>query len=337
MVEAEYFIRLENNVVQCVLCPRSCIIEDRKYGDCHARRNHEGTLISEVYGKIAARNIDPIEKKPLYHFYPGSEILSIGTSGCNFHCSFCQNFMMSQYDIRRHIEVEHFLPSDIAAQSIKSKNNIGVAFTYNEPTVNFEFMIKTAELVKDKGQKTVMITNGYINSDPLKRLIDKIDAFNIDLKGFSDAFYRKYSKGTLEHVLNTIKSVSKWNKHLEITNLVIPTINDDEDEFEEMCKWIVNETGEDTVLHLSRYFPRYELNQYPTPAEVLFQLFDIAKAHLKYVYLGNIATEIHSNTICPHCGKKLIERTYYNIINKGTDDEGKCKGCGNLIFKNFRK
>lgn len=336
MIEAKFYTKSDNNTVQCNLCPRLCIIEAGRFGNCHARKNQSGTLFSDVYGKISARHFDPIEKKPLYHFYPGTEILSIGTTGCNFHCSFCQNFTLSQYDVRRHVDCENFSPADIANISNKHRKNLGVAFTYNEPIVNYEFMMDTAELVKANGQKTVMVTNGYINDEPLDGLIKYIDAFNIDLKGFNDAFYRKYTKGTLSPVLNTIKKVANCNKHLEITSLIIPTINDDEDEFEDMCKWILNETGSNTILHLSRYFPRYELNQYPTPAEVLFKLYDIARSVLKYVYLGNIATEIHSNTFCPHCGKTLIERTYYNIENKGTDEEGRCKSCGSLIFKHFK-
>ncbi len=335
MTEASFYIKLEENKVKCELCPRNCVIESGKYGNCNARRNRSGLLISEVFGKISALNFDPIEKKPLYHFYPGSEILSIGTTGCNLHCIFCQNFSISQCDGVQHVDVSNYSPADIELKSLKTKRNIGVAFTYNEPIVNFEFVLETSTLVKRNSQKTVLVSNGYINQKPLNQFIDVIDAFNIDLKGFSANFYQKYTKATLEPVKQSIKSIAQSGKHLELTNLIIPSINDDETEFEEMCKWIAGEIGEETVLHLSKYFPRYKLDQYPTPPETLFELFDIAKNYLKYVYLGNIATEIHSNTYCPSCGKLMIERTYYNIKLKEVDETGKCKSCGKQLFKYF--
>jgi len=332
VTEAQFYTPLENNAVGCNLCPRNCIIEAGKFGNCKARRNRNGTLISEVYGKIAALNSDPVEKKPLYHFFPGNEILSIGTTGCNLHCVFCQNFALSQCDIRQPVSVKGFTPEELAALSLKKKNNLGVAFTYNEPTVNYEFMIRTAELVKQNNQKTVVVSNGYINPDPLKILLKNIDAFNIDLKAFDDNFYKKYSKASLDPVKNAIKIIAKSGKHLEITNLVIPTLNDDEFEFAEMCDWIAKETGRDTVLHLSRFFPRYELDQYPTPPETLFTLFDIAKEKLNYVYIGNMATELHSSTYCPTCKTLLIERTYYNTRKHAISPEGKCSQCGKLIM-----
>jgi pyruvate formate lyase activating enzyme len=335
MTEASFYIKLEENKVKCELCPRNCVIESGKYGNCNARRNRSGLLISEVFGKISVLNFDPIEKKPLYHFYPGSEILSIGTTGCNLHCIFCQNFSISQCDGVQHVDISNYSPIEIELKSLKTKRNIGVAFTYNEPIVNFEFVLETSTLVKRNSQKTVLVSNGYINQKPLNQFIDVIDAFNIDLKGFSTNFYQKYTKATLEPVKQSIKSIAQSGKHLELTNLIIPSINDDETEFEEMCKWIAGEIGEETVLHLSKYFPRYKLDQYPTPPETLFELFDIAKNYLKYVYLGNIATEIHSNTYCPSCGKLMIERTYYNIKLKDVDETGKCKSCGKQLFKYF--
>jgi len=333
MTEASFYIKLEEKKVKCELCPHHCIIDPGKYGNCCARRNHSGVLVSEVYGKIAALNFDPIEKKPLYHFYPGSEILSIGTTGCNLHCCFCQNHSISQCNNILHNDISNYTPAEIAEKSLKAKGNIGVAFTYNEPIINIEFVLETSHLIKQNNQKTVFVSNGYINQSPLEQLIDTIDAFNIDIKGFDLDFYKKYTKATLEPVLQTIKRIALSGKHLELTNLVIPTINDEETEFEEMCKWIAGEIGDETVLHLSKFFPRYKLDQYPTPAETLFELYDIAKTHLKYVYIGNMATEIHSNTYCPSCGKLMIERTYYNMKQKGVDDTGKCKKCGKQIFK----
>ncbi|MDA3930694.1 MAG: AmmeMemoRadiSam system radical SAM enzyme [Prolixibacteraceae bacterium] len=333
MNEALHYTKLENNQVQCKLCPRYCIIEEGRFGDCHARRNRHGVLSSEVYGKLSAMNTDPIEKKPLYHFFPGKEILSIGTMGCNLHCVFCQNHALSQCNNRKPVLKKNIHSDDLLDLIIKDQNNIGISFTYNEPTVNYEYVMEIARLVKMRSKFTVMVSNGYINPDPLALLTEYIDAFNIDLKGFNNSFYKKYSKATLAPVLESLLQIKKSGKHLEITNLVIPTINDDEDEFEAMCKWISRELGEDTILHLSRYFPRYELSQYPTPPEILFHLYDIAKNYLNHVYLGNMATELYSNTSCPKCKHTIIERTYFHIVKSGITDDGKCIKCGTSIIK----
>jgi len=292
MYEASFYTKLDDRKVECTLCPRNCVIEEGKFGNCNARRNRNGILSSEVYSRISAMNMDPVEKKPLYHFFPGKEILSIGTTGCNLHCVFCQNHTLSQCNNRTPVLIKNLSPSELTDVAIKTKKNIGLAFTYNEPSINYEFVME-----------------------------------------FSDLFYKKYTKATLKPVLKTIKRIHKSGKHIELTNLVIPTINDDEDEFEAMCKWITNETGKDTVLHLSRYFPRYELSQYPTPAEMLFNLYDIAKSYLNHVYIGNMATEIHSNTFCPNCNATLIERTYVHINQSGIDDLGNCIKCGTNVIK----
>jgi len=333
MNEALFYTKQNDNFINCQLCPRNCIVEPGKFGNCHARRNRGGIFSSEVFGKLAAINLDPLEKKPLYHFYPKKEILSVGTTGCNLHCIFCQNHTLSQCDNRKPVLIKNLSPQELASLALKTKMNIGLAFTYNEPIINFEFMVGTAELVKKNGQFTVMVSNGYINSEPLDVLLETIDAFNIDLKAFDEPFYKKYSKATLDPVKETIKKIARSGKHLEITNLVIPAMNDEDDEFEEMCNWIVQETGENTPLHLSRFFPRFELDQYPTPAETLFRLFDIAKSKLKYVYIGNLATEIHSNTYCPNCRQLLIERTYYHTKLKDIDLIGKCGKCGTKVIK----
>ncbi|HKM92512.1 MAG TPA: AmmeMemoRadiSam system radical SAM enzyme [Prolixibacteraceae bacterium] len=332
MHEASFYIKLDDKKVQCILCPRNCVIDEGKFGNCNARRNRNGVLSSEVYSRIASINVDSIEKKPLYHFYPGSEILSVGTTGCNMHCVFCQNHTLSQSNNRNPVLIKNITPEELLQIASDSPKNLGIAFTYNEPTINFEYMIEAARLFKMNGLKTVMVSNGYINRDPLEMLIQYTDAFNIDLKGFSETFYKKYTKSTLKPVLDTIIQIAKHDKHIELTNLVIPTLNDDEDEFEALCKWIVKYLGKDTVLHLSRFFPRYELDQYPTPPEMLFNLYDLAKVYLNYVYIGNMATEIHSNTYCPSCGKLLIERTYAYNKRKGIDDLGICIKCGEKIL-----
>lgn len=332
MQEALYYTKLENHKVKCLLCPHACIIEEGHFGNCNARRNRNGTLVTEVYGRISAINTDPIEKKPLYHFFPGKQILSLGTTGCNLHCVFCQNHELSQCDAKKPLLKKNIDAEELTSLALRTKNNIGLAFTYNEPITNYEYIMDTFRLAKMQNLSTVLISNGYCNLDPLALLTQYTDAFNIDLKGFSNNFYRKQTKSTLEPVLKSIQQIAKDGKHLEITNLVIPTLNDDEGEFEEMCKWIKNETGENTPLHISKFFPRYELDQYPTPPETLFHLFDIAKSHLNHVYLGNIATEIHSNTMCPNCSNTLIERTYFNISTKGIDQEGHCIKCNERVI-----
>lgn len=335
MHEASFYSRQENRQVQCHLCPRNCIIEDGRFGNCHARRNRNGMLSSEVYGRISACHSDPIEKKPLYHYYPGEEILSVGTTGCNLHCIFCQNHTLSQCDNRKPVIIKNIAPGELLNLARKKKHNIGVAFTYNEPIINYEYVIDTARLIKMEDMHAVLISNGYINPDPLDMLLEYIDAFNIDLKGFTKRFYQKYTGASLQPVLHSLKKIAKSGRHLELTNLVIPGANDDDDEFDNMCRWIANELGKDKVLHLSRFFPRFELNQYPTPPELLFHFYDLAKKHLDHVYLGNMATELHSNTYCPQCEQLLIERTYFNIVKKGVDGEGKCQRCGMPVFKHF--
>lgn len=335
MHEASFYNKIENHQVQCFLCPRECIIAEGKFGDCHARRNRNGVLYSEVFGRLAAFNTDPIEKKPLYHYYPGSSVVSVGTTGCNMHCTFCQNHNISQCRFRKPSTIYNKTPEELEQIVSSTPNNAGIAFTYNEPVVNYEFIMDTARLVKMAQKKTIMISNGYINRDPIHMLLEYIDAFNIDLKGFTNDFYKRYSKASLKPVLKSIKRIAKSGKHLELTNLVIPQVNSDEEDFEAMCKWIAEETGKDTVLHLSRYFPRYEMDQYPTPPEMLFELYDIARTHLNFVYLGNMATELHSNTVCPKCNNLLIERTYYHIKMKGIDHSGICKDCGTQVLKHI--
>jgi pyruvate formate lyase activating enzyme len=333
MNEALFYEQLSEKSVQCTLCPRECTIAEGRYGNCHVRRNRDGVLVSETYGKLSAMGLDPIEKKPLYHFFPGSGIFSVGSVGCNLHCVFCQNHTLSQCNTRKPPIIKVVTAEELVDIALGTEQNIGIAFTYNEPIVSYEFVIDTARLAQKAGLKTVMVSNGYINTGPLDGLIDCIDAFNIDLKGFTDRFYQKLTKATLEPVKSCLAKIARANRHLEITNLVIPTYNDDEEEFESMCQWIAEELGDGTVLHLSRYFPRYGLDQYPTPPEILFGLYDLAKTYLKHVYIGNLATELHSNTICPGCGKTMIKRTYYHINKKGMDASGCCTACNTKVIK----
>ena len=246
--EAKYYQSLKDGVVQCTLCPHNCIIREGKSGICRVRINKEGKLITEVYGYVSAIHSDPIEKKPLYHYYPGSTILSIGSYGCNLRCVFCQNCNISQTEAAPELARNYYTPEQIIQQALIQPDNIGIAFTYNEPIVWFEYMYDIARLAKQAGLKTVMVTNGYINKEPLNSLLEVIDAFSVDLKAFTEDFYTKVTSSKLEPVKETLKQIRRANKHLEIVNLVIPELNDDESSFTAMTKWIAAELGKDTVL-----------------------------------------------------------------------------------------
>jgi len=336
-MEALYYKKLDAKKVKCQLCPHNCEISDGKYGICQVRINKGGVLFTENYGLVSSIGFDPIEKKPLYHFYPGSEILSVGSIGCNLKCEFCQNWQISQKsetDFKR--ESKRYASSEIVELALSKKNNIGVAYTYNEPTVFYEFMLEIAIATKEYGLKNVMVTNGFINKDPLNKLNQFIDAYNVDLKSFTDDFYIKHTKSQLEPVKETLINIAKAGKHLEITNLVIPGLNDDPDKFEEMLRWIKDNTGEKTVLHISRYYPSYKFKKEPTSVEKMLQLYEIAKKELKYVYLGNLLSSEGSNTFCPECNELIIERTGYNTRLVAINNQGDCSSCGNHILDHIK-
>jgi pyruvate formate lyase activating enzyme len=331
MKPALFYRKLDGNKVQCQLCPHECILDKGKLGTCGVRRNVAGILVNEMYGRVAAIHYDPIEKKPLYHFYPGSIILSIGGIGCNLSCSFCQNYDISQADVDSYSWFRHYSVEDIINMASDKPDNIGLSFTYNEPIIHYEYMLELAREAKAKNLKTTMVSNGYINPEPLKLLLRYMDAFNIDLKAFRNDFYRKQTKSSLAPVLNTLKTIREYRKHLEITNLVIPTLNDDPDIFREMIGWIYNELGEYSVLHLSRYFPHHKLTIPSTPISTLEKLYEIAKEKLHFVYLGNVLASKGQQTHCPECGKVLVTRSGYQTYVEGITQAGKCKACGAFI------
>jgi len=327
MQEAQFYKKLKNNKVLCELCPWDCKLEAGQTGICKVRTNENGKLITSVYNRVAALGTDPIEKKPLYHFYPGKNILSIGEVGCNLHCTFCQNHTISQCYASEFPGFHNITSKKIVNEALKTWNNIGIAYTYNEPITFYEFMLDTAKLAHKNGLKNVVVSNGYINSEPLKKLLPFIDAFNIDLKAFTNEFYQKQTRGKLQPVLNSLKTIAKSSSHLEITNLVIPNLNDDEKVFEKMVTWIASELGEQIPLHLSRYFPQHKMYQPPTSIKKLETLFDIAKQYLQHVYLGNVSDEKRSSTFCPNCGELLIERNGFKIKLNGLTEMGACTKC----------
>ncbi len=327
MQEALYYEKTGNDNVKCLLCPWFCELKPGQTGVCKVRGNADGKLLTAVYNKVAALGIDPIEKKPLYHFYPGKNILSIGEVGCNLQCTFCQNHRISQCYASEFKGFHNISVEQIVEEAEKTWNNIGIAYTYNEPFTFYEFMLDTAKPAHLKGLKNVVVSNGYVNPEPLLNALPFLDAFNIDLKAFSEEFYRKQTKGKIGPVLETLKVIAKSDAHLEITNLVIPGLNDDEDQFERMAGWIATELGEDIPLHLSRYFPQYKLDFPPTPVKKLLKLYEIASKKLQFVYLGNVSIENGSSTFCPSCGELLILRNRHHseIVQPGFHN--KCTNC----------
>ena len=336
IMEAEYYQREPDGSVICRLCPHNCRIKNDHFGICGTRKNKGGKLYSEVYGMVSGYAIDPIEKKPLYHYFPGKEILSVGSYGCNMKCRFCQNHDISQTGVSEIRNARRSLkPEKIAADAKGQKNNIGIAFTYNEPLVWFEYMRDIAISAKSKGLKTVMVSNGYISYNVLDEICGLTDAFNIDLKAFNEKFYKELTGASIQPVLEALKQIRSRGSHLEITYLVIPGMNDEPSEFEDCSKWISENLGKETVLHLSRYFPRYRMTGQSTPASTLERFHDIASQKLKYVYTGNINLEGKSDTRCPECNTLITKRTAYHIENSNINDRGECIRCGEKIYNHF--
>jgi len=286
--EAMFYEKKEDGTVHCFLCPHHCRIPPDGRGICGVRKNSKGILYSLNYGEITSIGVDPIEKKPLHRFHPGTSILSVGSAGCNLKCPFCQNHSIAQVKPEE-LHTHHATSEEIVekAASLKQKGNIGIAYTYNEPSIWYEFVYDTAKRAKEKGLLNVLVTNGFISPEPLKMLLPYIDAMNIDLKAFNERFYRELAKGRLEDVKETIRR-SAESCHVEVTTLIIPGWNDSAEEMEEESKWLAS-LSPDLPLHLSRFFPRYLMTDLPpTPVETLIELKRVADQHLRYVYLGNV-------------------------------------------------
>lgn len=283
MHEALYYEKMPDKRVHCRLCPYECQIPQGGKGACGVRQNKDGILYSLVYGKTTGMALDPIEKKPLYRYHPGEFILSIGTRGCNLHCDFCQNWHISQ-EVDAHTEE---ITSIEVVKTAKELHSFGIAYTYNEPFIWYEFVLDTAKMAKQNGLENVLVTNGFVNIEPLKGILPFIDAMNIDLKSFDEDFYIKVCKGALKPVLDVIKLSAK-KCHIELTNLIIPTLNDSESSIRNMVGWIYENLGDEVPLHISRYFPCYKMDLPATPAETLKIAEKIAKEKLKYVYVGNV-------------------------------------------------
>ncbi len=326
MKKASYWETRPNESVLCLLCPQYCNIQPGKIGVRRARRNVEGELVSLNYGEITSFALDPIEKKPLYHFYPGSEILSVGTKGCNLSCGFCQNWEISQGRADAYSITSKAL-AEVVADYGRKRESIGLSYTYSEPLVWFEFVLETAGLVHEKGFKNVLVTNGHINEEPFKDLLPYIDAMNIDVKSFSPSFYAKVCHGKLAPVLRTAKLAREAGCHIEITNLVIPGLNDSRNEISKLVNWVATTLGDITPLHFSRYYPAYKFKEPSTPVDTLRMAADIARSKLKYVYLGNVPGKEGADTICYECGNTVIERSVFGVTEYHIRD-AECGYCG---------
>ena len=325
-----YFATETPRGMKCLLCPNECIIKPGDLGDCHNRKNYDGKLYSIAYGNPCAVHVDPIEKKPLNHFYPGSNAYSIATAGCNLACLNCQNWNISQISPEETTNTD-LMPEKVVNQCLANKC-LSIAYTYSEPLTFYEYTFDTATIAKEKGIKNVLVSAGYINEKPLRKLCKVIDAANIDLKSFSNDIYLKLNGGTLEPVKNTLKILAEEGVWLEITNLVVPSWTDDMEMVKRMCAWLAESGLEKYPLHFSRFHPMYKLTQLPsTPSATLNQARKIALAEgIKYVYIGNIPGSNASNTICPKCKQVVVERKGYKITQTNMEN-GKCKACGTTI------
>jgi pyruvate formate lyase activating enzyme len=328
--DASFYKKLDNSKVECNLCSHKCKISEGSTGICGVRQNKDGKLYSLIYGLCSSMASDPIEKKPLYHFYPGSSVFSIGTVGCNFSCLHCQNYSIST--AKPDFSYMKKITPDDVVDFAKEQDCKGVAFTYNEPSIWYEFTLDSAKLAKKQGLYTVYVTNGYISEGPLREISPVLDAMNIDVKAFTDSFYKKVCKAKLQPVLDICILAKELGIHLELTYLVIPGYNDSEKEVESFCRWVVEKLGYSTPVHFSRFHPDYNmLNVSRTPMDTMINVFNIAKkTGLSFVYLGNVSNGDYENTICPKCGNICVKRVGFSTRTTGLD-KGNCSNCGEKL------
>lgn len=325
MREALYYERGAAGWARCVLCPKYCVIKPDDRGFCRVRENRGGILYSNIYARCASYNLDPMEKKPLFHFHPGHTVFSIGTTGCNFACVFCQNWQISQVEA----DTVELPPGEAVGMALHYKEAgygcAGIAFTYNEPSIWFEYIMDTASLARERGLKVVMVTNGFICPEPLQDLLTCVDGFNVDVKGFTAGFYTRVCRGLLEPVLETVAAVRQAGRHVEVTNLLIPGENDDEESIGELVDWLAG-VGEDIPLHLSRYHPAYKLGLPATDLAVLDRAKEIARRKLRYVYLGNTRRPGDDDTFCHNCGRVIAVREGFRLTRLELEG-ARCRFC----------
>ncbi len=320
----------KKGIVKCLLCARECLIKEGERGACRARINVRGVLRCLVYGRPVTVHVDPIEKKPLYHFLPGTSAFSLATSGCPLHCKFCQNWEISQ--ARPEDFSVRYTPPEAIVQATEQRHVPVIAFTYNEPTVFTEYLTDIARISRKKNIRSILISCGFMNKEPLDEMCSVLDAIKIDLKGFDKDFYRRVCNAELEPVLRSIKQVAKSGVHLEIVNLVVPTLNDSEKMLTELAEWVVGELGPDVPVHFTRFHPDYQMrNLPPTPTATLERAYEIAKTRgIRYPFVGNVPGHPGNNTYCPGCGKPVILRTGFFITAEHLKN-GRCEYCNEAV------
>jgi len=324
--EAMWYTKLNLKKVRCDLCPRKCVVDDRERGFCGVRENRDGVYYTLVYSNPCAVHIDPIEKKPFFHFLPASLSFSIATAGCNIECAYCQNWEISQ---RRPEQTDNvYLPPKRVVDLAKHYECKSIAFTYTEPVVFYEYMVDTAKLARRAGIRALMITNAFIEPKPMREACKVLDGVKVDLKAFSEEFYKKICRGQLKPVLRAIEVIKSSNVWLELVVLIVPGLNDSPDEIRQMCNWIKANLGKDVPIHFSRFIPMYKLrNLPPTPVKTLERCHEIAKeVGLRYVYIGNVFGHPAESTYCPNCGSIVIQRLGYKTSASGLKD-GRCAKC----------
>ncbi|CCO07838.1 AmmeMemoRadiSam system radical SAM enzyme [Desulforamulus hydrothermalis] len=328
MQEAMYWQQLDDNVVFCRLCPKGCRIREGHRGYCRVRENRHGSLYTLNYGRVAAYAMDPMEKKPLYHFYPGSLIFSLGTVGCNLRCGFCQNWQIAQGDP----PTCQLTPRQAVELALQQKQRglpcVGIAYTYSEPLMWYEYVYDTARLAKQAGLQNVLVTNGYVRQEPLKQLLPCIDAMNIDVKGFTEEYYHRSCRGQLAPVLETVATARQYC-HVEITTLLVPGLNDNEADLQRLVDWLAD-LDPDIPLHFSRYFPNYQFDLPPTPPATMRRAYELARTRLNYVFLGNLGEAQYQHTYCPRCRNLLVQRNGYQTNKVGLAGQA-CRQCGEPI------
>ena len=331
LFEAKYYEKQEGKGIQCHLCPRNCVIQPGKLGNCNARKNNDGVLYALGYNRFTSVHDDPIEKKPIYHYKPGTYTMSFGTAGCNLHCQFCQNFTISQISAENNNLIE--INSEHAIDLTRKYNCETIAYTYNEPLINFEWIRDTGKLAHENGFGNILVSNGLINDEPLEELLEIIDAANIDIKAFTQEFYKDL---TTFPGLDQIKknAIRMWENgvHVELTMLLIPEHNDNPSEIRQFAEWVKDSMSDRVPVHFSRFYPHYKMQHVPpTPVETILNAKKIAEAvGLKYVYTGNLPFSEINTTKCSHCDAVLVDRTGYHIKKKELSKDGKCSKCGEI-------
>jgi len=330
VAEAQYYEKLPHRKIKCTLCPRECVIDDRERGYCGVRENRGGVYYTLVHSRLCSVNVDPIEKKPFFHFYPGTLAFSVATAGCNVNCKMCQNWEISQ--VRPEQVRSIYVPPAKLAAAAKQNRCVSISYTYTEPVVFYEYMVESAKAGRELGIKNTVVTGGYICQDPLKKLCQVVDAIKVDLKAFSQKFYTEVVNGELKPVLDGLVTLRKLGMWSEIVYLVVPTLNDSDQEFKELARWVKADLGPDVPVHFSRFHPEYLLkNLPPTPVKTLERAKAIADAEgLHYVYVGNVPGHPAESTYCPKCRRVVVDRTGFTVRSVHLNS-GKCRHCQQAI------